>query len=535
MARPELKGPLVLIILDGWGIRSQKKGNAIHMAGTPVMDSLREQYPSTVLHAAGEAVGLPAGQIGNSEVGHLNIGAGRIVYQNLVRINKAIEDGTFFRNEVILKTMEHVKDKGTALHLMGLLSDGGVHSHLDHLQSLLLMAHRFGLERVFVHAVLDGRDVPPTSAPGYLAKLGHYLEELGTGKIASLAGRYYAMDRDRRWERTKAAYDAYVKGRGLAAQSAQRGLEEAYKRGESDEFVRPTLIMEKGEPVSTISRGDAVLFYNFRADRMRQLLYSLYCREFQAFDRGDACPFPYLSTMTVYDAKVNIPVAFPPVTLQDSLGEVLSRQHWRQLRIAETEKYAHVTYFFNGGREKPFAGEDRILIPSPQVATYDLQPEMSAYTMTERVREELQKGIYRLVVLNYANADMVGHTGVLPAAVKAIEAVDRCLGRVISTVKEMEGGFIVTGDHGNAEQMLDENGSAHTAHTTSPVPFILGLSGHFHLRKEGMLADIAPTVLEILHMDQPEAMTGRSLLLALPGSGGTAVFSGSMSKNSSRR
>ncbi len=532
-----LEGPLLLIILDGWGIRSTKKGNAIDMARTPVMDALRQQYPCTLLNASGEAVGLPAGQMGNSEVGHLNIGAGRIVYQDLVRISNSIKDGSFFQNEVIVKTMEYVKQKDSALHLIGLLSDGGVHSHQEHLESLLATAHRFGLKKVFVHAILDGRDVPPTSAGKYLDKLDIYLKGLGTGKITSIAGRYYAMDRDKRWERTSAAYDAYVHGKAIAVQSPLEGLKEASRRGETDEFVQPTVILENGQPVATIGQEDAIFFYNFRSDRMRQLFYSFYHKEFSEFERGKGFPLPYLATMTVYDEKIKVPVAFPPMSLHDTLGEVISRQNWRQLRIAETEKYAHVTYFFNGGREKPFPGEDRILIPSPQVATYDLQPEMSALAVTERAIEELRKGIYRLIVLNYANADMVGHTGVLPAAIKAIETVDSCLGKLVSAVKMMEGAFIVTADHGNAEQMLEEDGRAHTAHTNCLVPFILGhpqpLS--LRLREGGILADIAPTILEILKVEQPDAMTGEALLTTISASAGSAMPYSSRSRNYLRR
>ncbi len=507
--------PLVLIILDGWGWAPPSPGNAITQARTPNFDNLRAAFPFTVLGAAGEAVGLPEGQMGNSEVGHLNIGAGRVVYQDITRITKAIRTGEFFRNPVLVAAME--KARSRSLHLLGLVSDGGVHSHLEHLYALLEMARRFSVERVFIHAFLDGRDVPPASAGGYLAALEEKCRELGTGEIATVMGRYYAMDRDKRWERVEKAFAALVAGEGEKASSARAALEASYARGVTDEFVVPTVITDDfGRPRGTIAPGDVVIFFNFRADRARELTRAFTDRDFAGFPRKNGFPGVHFVCMTQYDATIEAPVAFPPVSLSSTLGEVLAGLGLRQLRIAETEKYAHVTFFFNGGVEEPNPGEDRILIPSPKVATYDLKPEMSAYEVTDAVLRELAADKYDVVVLNYANPDMVGHTGVLEAAVKAVEAVDECLGRVVAAVRARGGVALVTADHGNAEQMLEEDGTPHTAHTTNDVPFILVGEAYrgASLREGGVLADIAPTMLDILGVPRPEEMTGRSLLEA---------------------
>ena len=511
MSRPK---PLALIILDGWGLREEETGNAICQAQTPYFDFLAAAYPSATLLASGEAVGLPAGQMGNSEVGHLNMGAGRIVYQDLSRISKAISDGTFFANEQLLTAMRHVRDSGSALHLMGLLSDGGVHSHIQHLYALLEMAKRQQVEKVFIHAVLDGRDVGPTTARRYLEDLEAKIAQLGVGAVATVSGRYYTMDRDKRWERIEQAYRAMVYGEGEAAACALHALENAYHREETDEFVRPTVILQGDRPTATINALDSVIFFNFRPDRARQITRTFTDQDFNCFNRGQAPPFPLFVCMTQYDETIKAPVAFPPEYLRQTLGEVVSAAGLRQLRIAETEKYAHVTFFFSGGEEKPFPGEKRILVPSPKVPTYNLQPEMSARQVTARVIEEIQAGEHDLIVLNYANTDMVGHTGVLDAAVCAVETVDDYLREVVEAVLAAGGVALVTADHGNAEQMTsDQTEQPFTAHTANPVPFIYVSAKPRPLRPQGILADIAPTVLELLELPQPAVMTGRSLLL----------------------
>ncbi|MDK2855625.1 MAG: 2,3-bisphosphoglycerate-independent phosphoglycerate mutase [Bacillota bacterium] len=506
--------PIVLIVMDGWGERGEREGNAVALAQTPNIDGYLKKYPHTLLGAAGEDVGLPAGQMGNSEVGHLNLGAGRIVYQELTRISRAIREGTFFTNPVLTEAM--AKARGQSLHLMGLLSDGGVHSHIEHLFAFLELAKRSGLGRVYVHAFLDGRDVPPACARRYLEELEKKCAELSIGEIATISGRYYAMDRDRRWERTALAYRALVHGQGETAPSAQAALEAAYARGETDEFVRPTVILRQdGTPRGRIEDGDVVIFFNFRPDRARQLTRALIEADFAGFDRGPRVPRVHFVCLTQYDETFAAPVAFPPEELRDTLGEYLAAKGLKQLRIAETEKYAHVTFFFSGGEEKPFPGEERRLIPSPKVATYDLKPEMSAYEVTDALLKELGEREYDLVVLNYANADMVGHTGSLEAAIRAVEAVDACVGRVVQAVLERGGAAIITADHGNAEEMIDPvTGEPHTAHTTNPVPFILVTPepGRWGLRR-GRLADVAPTILELLGLPRPEAMTGKSLLV----------------------
>jgi 2,3-bisphosphoglycerate-independent phosphoglycerate mutase len=512
MTRPK---PLALIVLDGWGLSRKRIGNAIYQAHTPFYYQLLEQYPRARLKANGEEVGLPEGQMGNSEVGHLNIGAGRVVYQELTRISKAIEDGPFFANKELLSAMDYARLNKSNLHLLGLVSDGGVHSHLNHLFALLEMAKQSGVTNVYIHAVLDGRDVGPTSAGGYLSALEDKMAELGVGQIATVSGRYYTMDRDRRWERVVLAYRAMISGKGMAAATALHALEQGYEREETDEFVLPTVILTKeGTPVATIDGQDAVIFFNFRPDRARQITRAFTDKDFSGFGRGNIPVLPYFVCLTQYDETIKAPVAFLPDHPTNTLGEVLAKAGLTQLRIAETEKYAHVTFFFSGGEEKCFRGEERILIPSPKVPTYNLQPEMSALQVTEQVLQEIKKDRFDVIILNYANADMVGHTGVLDAAVIAIETVDSCLRNVVTEILAQDGVVIVTSDHGNAEQMT--SGSAHhvfTAHTSNLVPFILVSNTPYRLHKRGILADVAPTILELLGLSKPPDMTGTSLLI----------------------
>ncbi len=503
-----MKHPVLLMILDGWGLASENSSNAAFMAKTPNLDSFFAQYPHTVLEASGKAVGLPANQIGNSEVGHMNIGAGRIIYQSLTRIDKAIEDGDFFQNEVLLHVMKQTKAKGKALHLMGLLSDGGVHSHIEHLLALLRMAAAEGLQDVYVHAFLDGRDVGPKTALQYIAQLETAMQQIGVGRIATVSGRYYAMDRDKRWERVERAYKALVLGEGKTALSAFDGVNASYAADVTDEFVEPFKVAGVN---GQIKAEDGVIFFNFRPDRAREITRALYDDEFSGFARpDDVRPVNYVC-MTQYDAAITAPVAFPPAAVNDMLGQVLAQQNLRQLRIAETEKYAHVTFFFNGGVEEPNLQEERILIPSPKVATYDLQPEMSAEKVTEALLAELDKDKFDVVILNFANPDMVGHTGVLSAAIAAMEKVDECAGRIVRKVLALGGSICITADHGNLEKMMEADGTPNTAHTTNPVPFIL-VSGKQYSLQKGILADIAPTLLELLDIKQPAAMTGKSLI-----------------------
>ncbi|ACL70329.1 2,3-bisphosphoglycerate-independent phosphoglycerate mutase [Halothermothrix orenii] len=510
MNRPK---PLALIIMDGFGLSEKSDGNAIKQAHTPNLDKFFEEYPDTVLDASGEAVGLPEGQMGNSEVGHLNLGAGRIVYQDYTRINKAIEEGTLPENDALKNAIQHVKDNNSALHLMGLLSDGGVHSHINHLFGLLEMARVKNIEKVYVHPILDGRDTPPRSAEKYLNQLEEKLAELGIGEIATVSGRYYTMDRDNRWDRTKKSYDALVLGEGLEASDAISALKQSYAADKSDEFVIPTVIKKNGQPVGTIKDNDAVIFYNFRADRARQITKALALEEFDEFERPAEHPENlYYVCMAEYDEEFNLPVAFPPLEIKNGFGEILSKEGFKQLRIAETEKYAHVTFFFNGGVEKKYPGEDRVLVPSPKVATYDEKPEMSAYEVTDKLLEKLDEDKYDVIILNFANPDMVGHTGFMDAAVKAVEAVDECLGKIIPRIVDMGGQVLLTADHGNSEKMKDSEGKPHTAHTTNQVPLIYIGGPEGVGVKPGKLADIAPTMLEILGLDTPEEMTGQSLL-----------------------
>ena len=503
-----MKKPLVLMILDGFGI-APTEGNAIAAANKPNLDKIFAENPHTQIGASGMDVGLPDGQMGNSEVGHTNIGAGRIVYQELTRITKSAQDGDMDKNEALLKAMNNAKDNGKALHFMGLLSDGGVHSHNTHLYALLEMAKRVGVEKVFVHCFMDGRDVPPSSGKDYVKELMDKLEEIGVGKIATIMGRYYAMDRDNRWERVEKAYAAMVYGEGEQAECPLCAMQNSYDKEVTDEFVVPTVV-KGAEP---ISEGDSVIFYNFRPDRAREITRTLVDPDFTGFERKKGFfPLTYVC-MTQYDATMpNVEVAYKPESLVNTFGEYISNKGLTQLRIAETEKYAHVTFFFNGGVEKQYPGEDRILVKSPAVATYDLQPEMSAYEVTDKMVEAVKSGKYDALILNYANCDMVGHTGVFEAAVKAVEAVDTCVGRVVEAVKEMGGCVLLTADHGNADKMVDEDGTPFTAHTTNPVPFCV-INHPCQLREGGRLADIAPTMLKVLGLEQPAEMTGESIIL----------------------
>ena len=508
-----MKKPTVLLILDGYGERKEKDGNAIALANTPVMDKLKKEFPYVEGQASGLFVGLPDGQMGNSEVGHMNMGAGRIVYQELTRITKAIEDGDFFENKALKEAVEHCKKENTALHFMGLVSSGGVHSHIGHIYGLLELAKRAGLKKVYLHAFLDGRDTPPDSGKSFLMDVEKKMEELGVGEIATISGRYYAMDRDKNYDRVEKAYRAMVDGTGEKASSVEEAIDASYEKKVYDEFVLPTVI-EKDGAVHTVSDGDAMIFFNFRPDRAREICHAFCDDEFNFFNRGPRKNV-FFVCFTDYDPTIpNKRVAFEKEEIHNTLGEVVSNLGKNQLRIAETEKYAHVTFFFNGGKEEPYENEDRILVPSPkEVPTYDLKPEMSCYTVTEKLTEAIRSGKYDLVVANFANPDMVGHTGVLSAAIKAIEVVDECMGKVVDAVESMHGNLFILADHGNADIMIDEKtGEPYTAHTTNPVPFILVSEEKHKLREGGCLADVAPTLLELMGIPQPKEMTGKSLL-----------------------
>lgn len=510
-----MKNRLVtLIILDGFGTNPKDEGNAIKAASKPNIDKLLMEYPNTIIKTSGMDVGLPHGQMGNSEVGHTNIGAGRIVYQELTRITKSIEDGDFFQKKEFLDALENCKKNNSKLHLMGLLSDGGVHSHNTHLYGLLELAKRHNFNDVYVHCFFDGRDVPPDSAKGFVEELENKLKQIGVGRIASVMGRYYSMDRDNRWARVNLAYDAMVLGKGVEAQSAVEAVVQSYSKEEFDEFVKPAVIVNNGRPVATIGENDSIIFFNFRPDRAREITRTFTDIDFNGFERGKGYFPVHFVCMTQYDKTIeNAVVAFKPQSLSNTFGEYISRLGYKQLRIAETEKYAHVTFFFNGGVEAVYPGEDRALIPSPQVATYDLKPEMSAYEVTDEVVNRINSKQYDVIVLNYANADMVGHTGYFNAAKAAIEAVDTCLGRVISAILEQNGVALITADHGNSEQMVDyQTGGAFTAHTTNPVPLIAVGLGDVKL-KEGRLADLAPTILDIMGIEKPGDMTGETLII----------------------
>ncbi len=535
MPRPK---PLVLIILDGWGHAPPSRANAISLARKPTFDKLVAEYPNTLIHTSGRYVGLPTGQMGNSEVGHLNIGAGRIVYMDITRIDLMIENGEFFSNPVLLSAMKHARSGGRRLHLFGLLSDGGVHSHQNHLYALLRMAKQNGVDRVFVHCFMDGRDTLPTNGAGYIEQLQQKMREFGTGNIASVEGRYYAMDRDRRWEREKKAFDSMVKGDGEAGRTIDpvQGVKESYNRGVTDEFIVPFVVADnRGEPLATIRDEDACINFNFRADRARQITRCL-CRESgltanggrdlpdaEALDavipRSEVPRKLHYVCMTQYDKAFTLPYVVPPEELNNILANVMAGLNMRNLRVAETEKYAHVTYFFNGGVEQPFPGEERTLVPSPKVATYDLKPEMSAPGIADTVINAVEKGGFDVIIVNFANADMVGHSGQIPPTIKAVETVDACLDRIYRAVRQKGGAMIVTADHGNAEMMIDPaTGGPHTAHTTNPVPLIVVSEEgkRFGLQADGALQDISPTVLGMLGVAQPKDMTGKDLRTALP-------------------
>ena len=504
------KETTVLMILDGYGLATASKSNAIHLAETPHLDWLLEKFPFQPGAAAGMDVGLPDGQMGNSEVGHTNIGAGRVVYQELTRVTAAIRDRSFFENEALLAAVKNAKDNNSSLHLYGLLSDGGVHSHNTHLYALLEMAKNQGLSKVYVHAFLDGRDTPPASGLGYIQELEAKMAEIGVGKIATISGRFYAMDRDNRWERVQLAYDALTKGIGETAVSATACMEASYAKDVNDEFVVPTIIVPE-----RIKENDSVIFYNFRPDRAREITRAFCDPTFDGFQR-DFMPLHYVC-FSEYDVTIpNKHVAFKPQTMDNVLGQYLSDKDLTQLRLAETEKYAHVTFFFNGGREEPYPGEDRILVPSPKVETYDLQPEMSAEEVTDKLVEAINSQKYDLIVVNYANCDMVGHTGILPAAIKAVETMDTCVARVMTAMLETGAKMFFCADHGNADNMVDEAvGGPFTAHTTNPVPFVLFNAPGYGLAPGGRLADIAPTLLELMELPVPAEMTGKSLLVSL--------------------
>ncbi len=509
------KKPVVLMILDGYGLNDKTEGNAVREAATPVMDRLMAECPFVEGNASGLAVGLPDGQMGNSEVGHMNMGAGRIVYQDLTRITKEIEDGVFFENKALLAAVENCKKNDSSLHLYGLVSDGGVHSHNTHIYGLLELAKRHGLTKVFVHCFLDGRDTPPASGADYVKELCDKMKELGVGKVGVVSGRYYAMDRDNRWDRVEKAFRALTLGEGVEATDPVEAIRASYAADVTDEFVLPTVIMENGKPVTTIQDKDSIIFFNFRPDRARELTRAFCADTFDGFDRGAKKELTYVC-FTEYDVTIpNKLVAFEKIKLTNTFGQFLAANHKTQARIAETEKYAHVTFFFNGGVEEPNEGEDRILVKSPKVATYDLQPEMSAPQVCDKLVEAIGSGKYDVIIINFANPDMVGHTGVEQAAIQAVEAVDACVGRAVEALKKADGVMFLCADHGNAEQLIDyKTGAPFTAHTTNPVPFILinDKTGH-RLREGGCLADIAPTLIELMGLSQPAEMTGKSLLV----------------------
>ena len=501
----------MLMILDGFGLNENDKANAIRMANMPNWEKILKQNPNTTIKTSGLDVGLPEGQMGNSEVGHTNIGAGRLIYQDFTRITKSIQDGDFFTIPELTSAIENCKKNNSKLHIIGLLSDGGVHSHTRHLYAILELAKRKDFEDVYVHCFLDGRDTPPASAEGYIVDLEKVMAEKGVGKIASICGRFYAMDRDKRWERTQVAYNAIVKGEGEKSNSAVKAIEDSYQKDTFDEFVKPILITNNENEVTTISKNDSVIFYNFRPDRARQITRALVDKEFDAFETEKLNL--YYVCFTEYDKEMpNVNVAYKPESIENTFGEYISKKGLTQLRIAETEKYAHVTFFFNGGREAPYENEDRILIPSPKVETYDMQPEMSAVEVTKNVVEAIRAKKYDAIILNYANPDMVGHTGSLEATIKALEVIDNCIGEVVKAIEEQNGYLIITADHGNAEQMIDyKTGEPHTAHTTNDVPLVLIGKENIKL-KSGKLCDLVPTMLELMEIEQPEEMTGVSLI-----------------------
>ncbi|MGB8453350.1 MAG: 2,3-bisphosphoglycerate-independent phosphoglycerate mutase [Anaerocolumna sp.] len=510
------KKPTVLMILDGYGLNEKKEGNAVELANTPVMDKLMEEYPFVKGYASGMEVGLPEGQMGNSEVGHLNMGAGRIIYQELTRITKEIKDGDFFKNEALLQAMNNCKKQGSDLHLYGLLSDGGVHSHITHLYGLLEMAKREGIKNVYVHAFLDGRDTAPTSGKGFAEALTNKMNELGVGKIATVMGRYYVMDRDNRWDRVEKAYRAMVMGEGDTADNAIAAIQKSYEADINDEFVVPTVIIEKGKPVATIKENDSVIFFNFRPDRAREITRAFCDDDFTGFKREKGrMPLMY-ACFSEYDVTIQHKiVAFHKISIDNTFGQFLAANNLKQLRLAETEKYAHVTFFFNGGVEVPNVGEERILVNSPKVATYDLQPEMSAFDVAKNLVEAIRSLKYDVIIVNFANPDMVGHTGIQSAAIKAVEVVDKCVGMACEALLSVDGQMFICADHGNAEQLVDyKTGEPFTAHTINEVPFILmNYNKEYTLKEGGCLADIAPTMIEMMGLKQPDEMTGKSLLI----------------------
>ena len=509
------KKPTVLMILDGFGLNETADGNAVAQANTPVLDKLMTDYPFVKGYASGLAVGLPDGQMGNSEVGHLNMGAGRIVYQELTRISKEIADGDFFKNEALLAAVENCKKNQSDLHLFGLVSDGGVHSHNTHIYGLLELAKKEGLQNVYVHCFMDGRDTAPASGKGFIQELCDKMQEIGVGQIATISGRYYAMDRDNRWERVEKAYAALTKGEGVMAADPVAAMQASYDDEKTDEFILPTVIEKDGRPVATVKDNDSVIFFNFRPDRAREMTRVFCCDDFNGFDRGPRKQVTYIC-FTEYDVTIpNKEVAFKKVELDNTFGQFLAANGKTQARIAETEKYAHVTFFFNGGVEEPNKGEERILVKSPTVATYDLQPEMSAPAVCDKLCEAIRSQKYDVIIINFANPDMVGHTGVMDAAKKAVEAVDACVGRAVEALLEVDGQMFLCADHGNAEQLVDyESGVPFTAHTTNPVPFILiNYDPSYTLKEGGRLADIVPTMIEMMGMEKPAEMTGESLLM----------------------
>ena len=509
------KKPTVLMILDGYGLNDKCEANAVCEGKTPVMDQLMSQCPFVKGNASGMAVGLPEGQMGNSEVGHLNMGAGRIVYQELTRITKEIQDGDFFKNEALLAAVKNAKENNSALHFMGLLSDGGVHSHITHLFGLLELAKREGLEKVYVHCFLDGRDTPPASGKGYIEELQAKMKEIGVGEIATVSGRYYAMDRDNRWDRVELAFKAMINGEGVKGTDAAEAVQASYDAEKTDEFVLPTVIEKEGKPVATVQDKDSVVFFNFRPDRAREITRAFCDDDFKGFSREKKLDVTFVC-FTDYDETIgNKLVAFVKQEIKNTFGEYLAAHNMTQARIAETKKYAHVTFFFNGGVEEPNKGEDRILVKSPKVATYDLKPEMSAYEVCDKLVDAIKSDKYDVIIINFANPDMVGHTGVEAAAIKAVEVVDECVGRAVDALKEVDGQMFICADHGNCEQLVDyETGEPFTAHTTNPVPFILvNADPSYTLRENGCLADIIPTLIELMGMEQPAEMTGKSLLI----------------------
>ena len=510
------KKPTVLLILDGYGLSDTKEGNGVALANTPVMDKLMAEYPFVKGYASGMAVGLPDGQMGNSEVGHLNMGAGRIVYQELTRITKEIEDGTFFENDALVEAMENAKKNDSAVHFFGLLSDGGVHSHITHMYGILEMAKRYGIEKVYLHAFLDGRDTPPSSAADYMQQMVDKMEEVGVGEVASVSGRYYAMDRDNNWDRVEKAYLAITKGEGEQAENPVEAIKTSYANDVTDEFMIPTVITKNGAPVATVKDGDSVVFCNFRPDRAREMTRAFCSDDFTGFNREKKLDLVFVC-YTEYDVTIpNKLIAFKKVEIKNTFGEFLAKQGLKQARIAETEKYAHVTFFFNGGVEEPNEGETRILVDSPKyVPTYDKKPRMSAYTVCDELSKAITSGEYDVIICNFANPDMVGHTGVIPSVVEAIEVIDKCVGEIVNFIKEVDGQLFICADHGNAEMLIDpESGDPFTAHTTNPVPFILvNADPSYKLRENGVLADIVPTLIDIMGLEQPAEMTGKSLII----------------------